>query len=358
MKLPNPFSFPGYPICVLLIGLLILGLSACQLPSQQGKQGKQGLPQLDEQIVGNIVEGIQDLSSEFQELSRPNKVQAWVSSLIVKSQPGKDMPQIGTMKEGETAEYLYQRTVRKTEFTLRGQRFIEPWILIRMQNGTMGWVHEGGVRFLAPNLQDLLSGPNPASNTNPAARTRGIPANPAQNFLVTPGSKVGPITVNTSEMELVQLYGANNVGRGTVSAPEKGEIPCSIIMPGTKDELRITWKDDSRTKVKEVYINQSGGRWHTKQGLSVGLSLLELAKANKSPVNFYGFKWAYSGTVSSWRNGTLAPYDKYCYVVLSPDPRASANLVKKFTGNQVFTSNHPDLGPLNIHISRVVVYLD
>lgn len=352
------------PKLLLLLGLICqLILQACQVPPNQGQgQGQgQNLPRLDDQVVGNIVEGIQELSTEFNELTRPNQVEAWVSSLIIKQQPGKDMPQIGTLKEGERAEYLYQRTVRKTEFTLRGQRYLEPWILIKTQAGMMGWVHEGGVKFVGPNLQNLLGG-GPASNTNPAARTRGVNGssslNPAQNFLVVPGSRVGPITVNTSEMELVQMYGAASVGRATVEAPEKGQIPCTVVMPGTKDEIRIVWKDDSRSKVKEVYFLRADSRWYTRQGLTVGLPLTELTKANKAPLNFYGFNWAYSGTVSSFRKGALSAYEKYCYVVLRPSSSSSAKLQKKFNGNQVFSSNHPELPPLNLYVQQFVVYLD
>lgn len=347
---------------MILLGIIcILALSSCQVPPNQGQGQGQNLPKLNDQVVGNIVEGIQELSTEFNELTRPNQVEAWVSSLIIKQQPGKDMPQVGTLKEGERAEYLYQRTVRKTEFTLRGQRYLEPWILIRTQAGMMGWVHEGGVRFVGTNLQNLLSGGGTSgSNTNPAARTRGVapPTNPAENFLVVPGSRVGPITVNTSEMKLVQLYGAASVGRATVEAPEKGQIPCTVVMPGTKDEIRISWKDDSRTKIKEVYFLRADSRWYTRQGLTVGLSLTELTKANKSPVNFYGFDWTYSGTISSWRNGALAPYEKYCYVVLSPSANTPNSIQKKFAGNQVFTSNHPEVPPLNMHVNKLVVYLD
>ncbi|MDX2248573.1 MAG: hypothetical protein SF052_17440 [Bacteroidia bacterium] len=334
--------------------ILLAIVSACEVPQGQGN----GTPGLSQETVGNFVEGLQDVSTEFKELAKPNKVQAWVDNLIVKAQPGgKDMPQVAVMQEGETADYLYQRTVRKSEFLLRGQRFMEPWILIRTQDGTMGWVHEGGVRFIGTDLNNLLS---IGQNTDPNARTRSLDqpenTNPSQDRQVIPGQRVGAIRLKSTETELMGIYGPTNVSRGVVDVPGGQQEACTILLGGTQDELRITWKDDSHSQVKAVYIIQPNARWFTRQGLTVGISLAELTKVNKAPVNFYGFNWTYSGTVNSWKNGSLNPYEKYFYVVLSP--QASPSLINKYEGNQVFSSNDEGIELLNIYVSRVVVYLD
>lgn len=341
----------------LLIMLLAI-VPACEVP--QGQGGSNGtIPGLDQETVGNFVEGFQNVSTEIKELAKPNKVQAWVDNLIVKAQPGgKDMPQVAVMKEGETADYLYQRTVRKSEYLLRGQKYFEPWILIRTQDGTMGWVHEGGVRFIGPDLNNILS---IGQNTNPTARTRSadVPVettNPAQDRQVVPGQRVGAIRLKSNEPELMGIFGPGNVTPGVVDAPNDQKEACTIILGGTQDELRITWKDDSHTQIKAVYIMQPNARWFTRQGLTNGISLAELTKVNKAPVSFYGFNWAYSGTINSWKNGALNAYDKYFYVVLTP--QAPQSLVNKYQGNQVFSSNDEDIHLLNIYVSRVVVYLD
>ena len=342
-----------------LLCLLALLVIACEIPQKQG--GNQ-LPRLNEEVVGNLFEGLGNLSTEVQELARPGKVQAWVSNLIIKVQPGKDMPQIGTLKEGEVADYLYQRTVRKTEFILRGQRYYEPWILIRTKEGLMGWVHEGGVKFMGPDLENIL-GLNPTTPStpgDPAARMRGPQANPASplNFVVVPGKSVGPIKLTTTETDLIQLYGAANVGRSTVVLPTKQQETCTVVMAGTKDELRITWKSEKRDQVKAVYFDRSGSRWYTKQGLGVGLPLSELTKANKAPISFLGLNWEYGGTVESWQKGALNPYKNYFYVVLSPSSQAPPAKTKQYSGNQTFSSNAEDVGELGLQVSRMVVYLD
>ncbi len=350
-----------YPLYLLLL----LILAACE-PPPSGQQApvtgiSTGNPQAD-QFVGGLVEGISDLSTEFQELARPSKVQAWVDKLIVKGQPGSNMPQVATMKEGELATYLKQRTVRKSEFTLRGQRYYEPWILIRTKDSIMGWVHEGGIRYMEEDLLSLLSGGQGSSTTQ---RTRGLdssndPAAPAEtmDFFILPGQRMGPIKVGTSEEALVRLYGAASVGRSTVRTTGENMEPCTVLMPGTVNELRITWKDESRNRIKAVYLDRPG-RWISPMGLRVGMSLSDLTKANKSPLSFYGFNWEYSGTISSYRNGALGKYEKYFYVVLSPrNSQQVASLLSNFQGNQVLSSNKEGIEQLDLVVNRVVVYLD
>jgi len=222
----------------------------------------------------------------------------------------------------------------------------------------MGWVHEGGVRYLNPSLEQLLGG---GGKSQPGARTRGPQtpvANPSQDFLVIPGKQVGPIRLKTSETDLIRIYGPGNVSRGEVQTAAGQTEPCTIVLGGTHDELKITWKDDTRTAIKAVYLHHPQGRWITPQGLQVGMDLTELTKANKAPVSFYGFNWTYGGTISGWRKGTLASYDKHFYVILAPANEVPASSVKPFSGNKVFTSNETGIEQLDIAVARIGVYLD
>jgi hypothetical protein len=330
----------------LAFPLLLLLLPGCVQPSQPAGGG--GNPPAE------LVRGLDNVSTEVQELARPKLVQSWVDNLIVKAQPGKDMPQVALLREGETAEYLYQRTIRKSEFVLRGQRFYEPWILIRTQAGLMGWVHEGGVRFLGEDLRDLLG--NPAPQPNARSRQPEQQPAPSQDRLLVPGKKAGAITVSTSEEDLVKRFGLDQVGRGEVLTSGQQKEACTVLFPDSNDELRITWKDESRKRVKAIYLDRPRSNWRTAQGLSVGLKLTELAKINEAPLSFFGFNWEYGGTVSTWKNGTLAPFQKHFYAVLSPGRQDEA--LSRFSGNQVFTSNAQGLEALDIAVHRIVVYLD
>lgn len=352
-----------HKIVFWLCWAILFALPSCELPPLPEESGKEGstdnstgeaLPSKKE-----VVEGIRDISEDLAELARPNKVQAWVSKLIIKAQPGRDMPQVGQMEEGEIAEYLYQRTVRKESFNLRGQNFNEAWILIKNKDGLMGWVHEGGVRYVNPAFEQIvkdLLGPPPGSNRRVMAPQAPIP--PASQRQILPGKEVGAITVNTSEVELIKIYGAGRVKRGQVRLPEGNSEECTILFYNTNEEIRITWKKEDRQQVKAIYFEQPDAGWFSPQGLSSGLPLKELIKVNQGPFVFLGLGWTYGGVVDNWKNGELASISKYFYVVLEPSPDAPESILKKYTGQNKFTTNAPELDQLGLKVTRLVVYLD
>jgi hypothetical protein len=349
--------------------LLMLLLAAACEPPPSGQQApvsglSTGNPQAD-QLVEGLIEGVSNLSVEFEEMAKPNKVQAWVDKLIVKGQPGTNMPQVATMKEGEIATYLKQRTVRKSEFTLRGQRYYEPWLLIRTKDSIMGWVHEGGVRYVEEDLLSLLSG-GQGGGAGATQRTRGMDSSqePAavsetRDFLIVPGQRIGPMKLTTSEEALIRLYGPGNVGRSTVRTTGTNTETCTVLMAGTNNELRITWKDETHARIKAIYLDKPNSSWLSAQGLRVGMGLMDLTKANKSPISFYGFNWEYGGTVSSYRNGVLGKYEKYFYAVLLPrNSQQAAGSLRNFQGDQIFSSNKEGIEQLDLVVSRLVIYLD
>ena len=342
-------------IACCIIGILASVFYGCEPPTNQtGAGGNTVNP-----AVENLVEGFKDLSIEFQELTRPGFVESWVDQLIVKAQPGENMPEIGRMQEGEIATYLRQRTLRKFEFTLRGQRFNEPWILVKTKDSVMGWVHQGGVRFVQPKIVDLFD-PN---SQLPALRTRSMSitvTDPEEEmFRINPGKQVGPIKLTTTEEELVTLFGPGNVSRGQVNTSKVNMEPATLIYPSTSNEIRITWKNEERTRVKAIYIDQQGGKWKTAGGIRIGISLTDLCKINEAPVSFYGLNWEYGGTIESWKNGKLASLNKKFYVVLRPrSPAASQEHVKRYSGNKVFSSNTVGVEKLDLVVSRIGVYLD
>ncbi|MEO0900273.1 MAG: hypothetical protein AAFY71_27940 [Bacteroidota bacterium] len=346
-----------------MIIVISVGMSGCQLPplpDQNGQNnGGSGQGQVQAPTTEEVVETFQALSEEVAELAKPNKVQAWVSKLIVKAQPGKDMPQIAQMEEGEIAQYLYQRTVRKEKFNLRGQDFNEAWILIKTQNDVIGWVNEGGVRYISPEFEQLirdLLGPPPGSNARVSRGAVEIP--PASQRHIIPGKSVGAITLNTSETDLINLYGGVRVVRGTVNKAGGEKEVATVVFPNTKDEIRITWKKEDHKQIKAIYFDQPDGSWFSTTGLTNGLPLKELIKVNKGPFVFDGFGWTYGGVIEDWKNGALSRYGKYFYIMLDTAPTADQKVLKKYKGQTKFTTNGPDLDKLGVYVKRLVVYLD
>jgi hypothetical protein len=315
---------------------------------------------------GELVETVKEGVAEFQELAKPSRVTAWVDKLAVKAQPGMDMPKIATMKEGEEAEYLYQRTVRKSDVTLRGQTFSDSWYLIRTGDSLVGWVHGGGIRFVELNIDEVFAlnkkEEEPATRgLDPVARLPKAAEDPAKpDWTVIPGKRLGPVKENTSETMLIQLFGSGNVSRGEVSVAANKKEACTWLFDGTHEAAAVCWKDPSkRTNIKAVYLLKRNSRWHFPEGLKTGLSLQEVLKVNQAPLRFYGFDWEYGGTIESWKTGKLAPYKDHFYAVLAYDKAESPpQLVKGFRGESIFESGAPGLQELSLYIDRIVVYLD
>lgn len=337
-----------------ILGLLASLLWACQPPNAQQQGGQPGLAPKSEQdeFTQQVVEGATDVATEFKELSKPNRVQVWVDALLVKAQPGKDMPKLATLHDGDKVEYLYQRTIRKSEATLGGQRYYQPWILIKLADGTMGWVHEGGVRYLEPEANPLRD----ANQSKKTAIQDGIPEN--NDWRIVPGRRVGSISIRTTEADLVRMFGLESVARGKVSTSASKQEDCTILLPGRDEELRIVWKDADHTRIKAVYVLKPGSQWQLTDGIRVGTSLADLTKLNEAPVSFYGFQWEYSGTISSYRNGRLAKFEKGFYMALAPSRNTSSSLTNQYRGDKVFSSNAEGVDAMSLFVEKIVVYLD
>lgn len=323
---------------------------ACQVPNS--KDGKISTPTSANEVLGHLSQEAQ----EFKELAKPSKVKCWVDGLIVKSQPGKDMPQLATMREGQEAEYMYQRTVRQSEFTLRGQQFEDAWYLIKLNDGTMGWVHGGGIRFVEP--QSLLNPENKERDLNARKSSEGN-QKVENDWIFVPGKRVGPIKLKSTEEDLVTFFGSDAVSRGEISIPSGKKEACTFVYKGTENELAIVFKDATRTKIKAIYFTKAEGKWQSPEGLSVGMSVDELIKLNEAPIAFYGFDWEYSGVINSWKKGNIDKYTKYFYTALSYDKSSSSSeFLEKMKGNQLIVSNSASLHRVKLYVERIVVYLD
>ncbi|MEL6671908.1 MAG: hypothetical protein AAFR61_06935 [Bacteroidota bacterium] len=330
----------------------------CFLVSCDQVVNQQGQPIIDAKSVSTLLDAAEDFSLEATELTKPNRVQAWVAPLIVTAQPGPGMPEIARLQEGEMAEYLYQRTLRKVKRQLREQEFYERYILIRTKDGQMGWVFEGGVKFVRPGFTEMLNQTPATGNTNQRIRGDAPTKLPSEDFQIVPGRRVGAIRVNTSEEKLMQIYGPAQVSRSTLTNPEGQQLPCTVVMGGLANELKIVWKDNDFKRIKEVHFERPDSRWFTGEGLTTGISLSELTKVNQNPMTFYGFDWEYGGTSSSWKRGKLGRYTKKFYLRLKPHVPAGTKVPDRFTGNKVLSSNEEGLTALGITVDKIVVYLD
>jgi hypothetical protein len=180
------------------------------------------------------------------------------------------------------------------------------------------------------------------------------------DWKIVPGVRIGPITRESTLDSLKKQFGAANV-RQEMLADEMHEYEGTVIYPDSPARrLVITW-DDSNHHPSEIHVGHlegiSPGAWKTAEGIAIGTSLLQLEKVNGHAFHLAGFAWDYSGTVTSWDDGRLAPL-KASGVELSLDPQLAPAAVRtKFweqvRGDGFFPSTHPAMQALNPLVSLI-----
>lgn len=136
-------------------------------------------------------------------------------------------------------------------------------------------------------------------------------------FIITSCGKK-PLTANSPEkfdmevlaeviarQDMENIYPEAQIAEG-VEYFEEGTVerPYSILYPHSLDKVLVIWKDTSREKLHQIYVDTKS-RWRSKTGIRVGTTYDELVELNGAPIKFYGFGWDYSGAVD-WNKGGLA----------------------------------------------------
>jgi hypothetical protein len=185
----------------------------------------------------------------------------------------------------------------------------------------------------------------------------------SNDWKIVPGVRLGPITRESTLDSLKKQFGAANV-RQEMLADEMHEYQGTVIYPDTPGRrLAITW-DDSGHHPSEIHIGSlegiGPGAWKTAEGIAIGTSLLQLEKLNGHTFHLAGFAWDYSGKVTSWDGGRLAPL-KAGGVELSLDPvpklepALASKLYEQVQGDGFFPSSHAPMQALNPRVSLIVV---
>lgn len=114
---------------------------------------------------------------------------------------------------------------------------------------------------------------------------------------------------------LAEAFGRQNIKSDTFFLSAAEGKKCTIIFPNTSRQAIFLWKDQNNLKDisfiiigEQIHTTQENANptllsdWRSNQGIYCGMSLGEIQKINKAPINFY-----------NWRNeaaGFLAPKNK------------------------------------------------
>ncbi|WP_417884781.1 hypothetical protein [Zunongwangia sp.] len=150
--------------------------------------------------------------------------------------------------------------------------------------------------------------------------------------------------------EILELYPDAQPESGTnlkdVIEEEAEDRQYTILYPDTPDEILISWKDDAKTSIYDIYYNKDG-KWQSEKGIQVGTSYDQLVKLNEKPIQFYGFGWDYSGAVD-WNGGKLE--DSNIRVFLAPE----GDIPNPFYGDRIIKASEEEIAKLNLKVAAIM----
>ena len=120
----------------------------------------------------------------------------------------------------------------------------------------------------------------------------------------------------------------------------------------TENQVNVFWPDDFKQPYQACIFrpitkeSSNPTRWHTSEGITLGISLRELEKI-LGPLTFSGFGWDYGGTVDARISQGL---------IIRLAPEKNEGIDEKYFGEGVeVNSQDPFLEQLKIHVSEICV---
>jgi hypothetical protein len=195
----------------------------------------------------------------------------------------------------------------------------------------------------------------------------------ANDWLIVPGVRVGPVTAATVKADLARLFPQATVSDQELELDEGMVFPATMVARGTQSEsLAIVWTGkEADAHPKQVFVCRGRRRGACKYhapvaggDIAVGTKLSDLETLNGKPFTMQGFGFGYGGSVLSWDDGKLGKIDCHSSLSLAIDGErdrdgdltidmTSADR-GTFTGNRPVSTTTPALRKLNPSVTEIL----
>ena len=192
---------------------------------------------------------------------------------------------------------------------------------------------------------------------------------PANDWLVVPGVRVGPITANTVRGDLKGLFPQATLAEDELELDEGMVFPATFIAREKQPEsLAIVWTAKTAdAHPKQIYMCRGRRRteckWHTGE-LALGAKLSDLEVINGKAFTIHGFGWGYGGDVEAWDGGKLERPACLQNLTVSMDgergrdgeftTKITSEETSSFSGNRSISTTNPALRKLNPVITQML----
>ncbi|HYA18069.1 MAG TPA: hypothetical protein VEF06_11415, partial [Bryobacteraceae bacterium] len=140
----------------------------------------------------------------------------------------------------------------------------------------------------------------------------------ANDFLLVPGVRVGPLTASAVKADVERLFPGATVKDDELELEEGVVLEATYVNREKRPEsLAIVWTGKTPdSHPKQVFLCRGRGRgecrWHAAApggNITVGVKLLDLEKINGNPFTIHGFGYGYGGNIESWDGGKIGKFD-------------------------------------------------
>lgn len=199
---------------------------------------------------------------------------------------------------------------------------------------------------------------NNTTNTNngsDADKTKGPESleNSNKKFTIDLANKtVGLISATSTEAQLVEAYGSDNVISESGMNEMSGEMEhMTWIFKTGEHTAKINWTSENFDKIISVDIYGSN-KWKTTDGLGCQSTLKDVETVNGKPFKVTGLSGSEaSGDVMSWEGGKLANSG-----FIPKFGSTSGDVPPAVDNDEEFMSNMPDMASANPQIDFLTIY--
>lgn len=209
--------------------------------------------------------------------------------------------------------------------------------------------------LLVATLLGVFGGPSSARSVQ-----RTEPTN--TRWLIVPAGRVADIEATSSLSELEKRFGPENVQQAKINLGEGDFADGTVLYP--QDPTRrvdIVWKDKSQRAPATLRVHGNASQWGIAPGITLGTSLKEIERLNGGPFTLTGFAYDYSGTITDWNGGRLAPLRTglpHAFIRLEPGTEAHSSMRADYAevnGDHDFSSRREAMQRLNPKVYELVI---
>lgn len=176
--------------------------------------------------------------------------------------------------------------------------------------------------------------------------------------IVVPGDRVGPVTSDTSRVDLVDMFSEAVLTDTEVAVGEGFTESGTVVADGSEQTFAVIWVDD--LQAEPATVKDFGPVWRTPEGIGIGTSFAEL-QAILGPFELYGFGWDYGGTLVLEGSNLSDYYGSLILRVQPSDPdlfQQEAGAFQALQGDKLISSEDPNLPDLDLVVDEMIVYIN